>query len=118
MQPKIIPTDGVPALPPARIGALRRPRPMQASVRAAALALALASNAHAALDVRELDGKADPCRDFYGYVNGSWLAGTTIPDDRSGWGTFAIVAKRNEAILLSALDEALAAPPAEGSAAR
>ncbi|HET9578988.1 MAG TPA: M13 family metallopeptidase [Usitatibacter sp.] len=91
---------------------------MQASVRAAALALALASSAHAALDVRELDGKADPCRDFYGYVNGSWLAATTIPDDRSGWGTFAIVAKRNEAILLAALDEALAAPPAEGSAAR
>ena len=92
---------------------------MKPSVRgAAALLLAGACAAHAALDTRELDRDIDPCTDFYGYVNGKWLAGAAIPDDRSVWGTFSYVQRNNEAILMTALDEALKSPPAPGSGAR
>lgn len=85
---------------------------------AAALLLAGACAAHAALDTRELDRDLDPCNDFYRYVNGKWLATASIPDDRSVWGTFSFVQRNNEAILMTALDEALKSPPAPGTGAR
>jgi putative endopeptidase len=85
---------------------------------ALALLLALALPAHAAFDVREIDRAIDPCTDLYGYVNGRWIASTTIPDDRSAWGTFVMVEKNNEDILLAALAEAVKTRPAPGTAER
>ena len=51
-------------------------------------------------------GGASPCDDFYRHVNQRWLDGTEIPDDRSSWGAFSEIVKRNEAIIERALDEA------------
>ena len=73
----------------------------------------------AALDVAGLDRSIDPCRDFYQFANHTWLESTQIPDDRARWGTFEIIAARNEQVLLKAFDEALARPlPPTGSAER
>lgn len=85
---------------------------------AAALFAAFTGAAGAALDVAEIDRGIDACTDFYRHVNGKWLDTTPIPDDRTSWGTGAMVDKANEAILLAALEEALARPPAAGTAQR
>jgi putative endopeptidase len=85
----------------------------------AALAIAtFAAAAPAALDVAEIDRGIDACADFWRHVNGKWLESTAIPDDRTSWGTGAMVDKANEAILVGALDGALARPPAAGTAQR
>ena len=85
---------------------------------ACAVALALPALASAQLDVAGLDRAIDPCSDFYRFANRKWLETTTIPDDRTSWGTFAVIAQRNEALLETAFKEALAALPPEGSAKR
>jgi putative endopeptidase len=73
----------------------------------------------AALDVAGLDAGIDACTDFYGHANRKWLEATQIPDDRSSWGTGAIVDRRNEQVLTAALEEALGKPlPPKGSAQR
>ncbi|TQC44709.1 M13 family peptidase [Rhodococcus sp. WS4] len=41
-----------------------------------------------AFDTSELDSAIGPCDNLYGFVNGTWLAETTIPDDESGYGVF------------------------------
>ncbi len=86
-----------------------------------ALAGALASfacAAPAALDLASFDAAVDPCVDFYQYVNGKWIAATTIPDDRASWGTGAIVDQHNERVLRGALDAALRAQLPKGVAQR
>jgi putative endopeptidase len=87
-------------------------------MKTALLLLALAVPAHAALDPREIDPAIDACTDFYGHVNGRWIASTAIPEDRSSWGTFAMVQKHNEDVLLAALAEGVKNRPAPGSAER
>ncbi|HUP29147.1 MAG TPA: M13 family metallopeptidase [Usitatibacter sp.] len=95
---------------------------MKPCARRALLAALLCSTsfaAPAALDVAGLDRNVDPCRDFYQFANRTWLESTQIPDDRARWGTFEIIAARNEQVLLKAFDEALARPlPPAGSAER
>ncbi|PBC56770.1 M13 family metallopeptidase [Rhodococcus sp. ACPA1] len=41
-----------------------------------------------AFDTAELDSAINPCDDLYGFVNGKWLAETSIPDDESSYGVF------------------------------
>ncbi|MDT2005914.1 hypothetical protein FXW78_16315 [Rhodococcus opacus] len=41
-----------------------------------------------AFDTSELDSAIRPCDNVYGFVNGTWLAETAIPDDESGYGVF------------------------------
>lgn len=65
-----------------------------------------------------VDSSVDPCTDFYHYVNRKWIESTPIPEDRTSWGTFSIVEKRNEATLLAAIEEAQRKLPEEGSAQR
>jgi putative endopeptidase len=90
----------------------------RSALLAAALAASLSLAARAALDAAELDTRTSPCSDFYGYVNGRWQETALIPNDRSSWGTFSIVDKNNEAILLQALADAMKSPPPTGSDAR
>jgi len=74
-------------------------------ILACALACALSTGAVAALDVSGFDKSANPCTDFYDYVNGPWLKTATIPGDRTSWGPWTELVIRNEKVLLGALDE-------------
>jgi len=40
------------------------------------------------LDSASLDRNADPCADFYTFVNGKWVAANPVPADRTRWGKF------------------------------
>ena len=71
------------------------------------------------INLATIDPSALPCRDFYQYANGKWLAANPVPADRSIWGGLSEVGERNSAVLHSILDEAVAGPPARpGSASR
>jgi predicted metalloendopeptidase len=73
---------------------------------AAVLAVS-ALDAGAALDVAGIDRSVDACTDFYQFANKSWLAATTIPDDRARWGTMQIIDQNNEKALLQAIEKEL-----------
>src|SRR5688572_30937469 len=85
---------------------------------AAAVLACFTGPAAAALDVAGLDKGVDACTRFYEHVNGQWIKATPIPDDRTSWGTGAMIDKNNEAILITALEEALKKPPAAGTPQR
>ncbi len=71
------------------------------------LALALSSFAQtAAFDTARMDRSVSPCGDFYQYVNGTWLKETELPASEARWGTFNILADRNNEILREVLEEA------------
>ena len=60
------------------------------------------------LDKRFIDAGADPCLDFFTYACGNFTKYYPIPNDRSGYGTGALVADRNEYILHTMLEKAAA----------
>jgi putative endopeptidase len=53
-----------------------------------------------------LDRTVRPQDDFFRFVNGSWLANTEIPADRSNYGAFSILDEAAERNLHAILDEA------------
>ncbi|MGH7627006.1 MAG: M13 family metallopeptidase [Gemmatimonadaceae bacterium] len=46
----------------------------------------------------DLDRSRNACTDFYGYVDGKWLAANPIPADRTDWGSFSILQERSLAV--------------------
>lgn len=73
----------------------------------AVLALALSSSA-AAFDPASLSKDVQPCADFDAFVNGPWLAATTLPADRGSVNAFSELRSANDALLDRALRELIA----------
>ncbi|MBL8264896.1 M13 family metallopeptidase [Steroidobacter sp.] len=67
---------------------------------------------------QNLDKNVRPQDDFYRFVNGQWLASTSIPPDRSNFGAFALLEDGAEHDLKAILDEAAAANAPAGSDAQ
>ncbi|HEY0685493.1 MAG TPA: M13-type metalloendopeptidase [Steroidobacter sp.] len=65
-----------------------------------------------------LDKAVRPQDDFYRFVNGQWLANTTIPADRSNYGAFSLLEDGAENDLKAILEEAAAANAPAGSDAQ
>jgi putative endopeptidase len=75
----------------------------------AVLALALSTSA-AAFDQASLSKDVQPCADFDAFVNGTWLAATTLPADRGSVDAFSELRRVNDALLDRALRELIAQP--------
>lgn len=60
--------------------------------------------ASAGIDVAGMNRAAVPGDDFYGYVNGAWLAETEIPADRGSWGSFAALGEETNQRLHALLE--------------
>ena len=58
-----------------------------------------------------VDAKADPCEDFYGYADSKWLAAHPIPGDQATWGVASPLRLWNETVLLLALEQNSASDP-------
>ncbi len=57
-----------------------------------------------------LDRAADPCKDFFQFACGGFLATAQIPPDRSTWSAIEIVVQDNELLLRRILERAAAQP--------
>ncbi|MDX6695916.1 MAG: putative endopeptidase [Blastocatellia bacterium] len=57
-----------------------------------AVTLAVANETHG-LDLAGIDKSVHPGDDFFAYTNGEWMKKTPIPNDRSSYGVFDIVAE-------------------------
>ncbi|MGB8197522.1 MAG: M13-type metalloendopeptidase [Acidimicrobiales bacterium] len=67
-------------------------------------------------DASQFDSSVRPQDDLYQYVNGAWIETTAMPEDKSRYGTFDILADGAELAIREILDESRDAP--EGSEAR
>ena len=52
-----------------------------------------------------VDTKADPCDDFYGYADAKWLAAHPIPPDEVSWGVGSPLQIWNETVLVQTLEQ-------------
>jgi len=59
-----------------------------------------------ALDVANMDLTVKPGVDFFAYANGNWVKNTTIPDDKSRYGSFDILQEENNVILKGIFEKA------------
>ncbi|MBA3914098.1 MAG: M13 family metallopeptidase, partial [Acidobacteriales bacterium] len=62
----------------------------------------------AGLDKQFIDTSADPCSNFFQYACGNFTKVYPIPNDRSGYGSGALIADHNEYVLHTMLEKAAA----------
>ncbi|MGE9616888.1 MAG: M13 family metallopeptidase [Solitalea-like symbiont of Acarus siro] len=55
-------------------------------------------------DTYKFDNSVNPANNFYEFINNKWTENTKIPDDKSAWGNFHILAEKNEMRLREILD--------------
>lgn len=55
-----------------------------------------------------MDNTTDPCSNFFTYSNGTWLNENPIPETESSWSSFSELTERNNKILRTILEEAMA----------
>src|SRR5262245_66566445 len=67
------------------------------------------------VDLTARDLAVDPGNDFFHYANGTWLANTQIPPDRTRWGTFDILRDKADRDQRAIIEEVAAAGGAPGS---
>ena len=70
------------------------------------------------IDTAQMDAAVSPGDDFYEYVNGRWLATATIPADKSGYGSFAMLQDKSEADTGALLDELAESRPSDPTLAK
>ena len=68
--------------------------------------------------VDHMDPSVKPGDNFYLYANGSWIARTEIPPDRSGLSVFAVLLDRSNKQVADLIEEEAKSNPAAGSDAR
>ncbi len=98
----------------------RYPRSIAAPLAAAALLLLAALPAAAqrrslGVDTTGFDRSVRPQDDFNRFVNGTWIARTDIPSDRSSYGSFDALRVKSEAAIREIVEEAAAAHSRPGS---
>ena len=59
------------------------------------------------INISYMDTLTKPSKDFFRYVNGTWLDSTTIPDDRTTWGSFSELRKKTDEDALTILKAAM-----------
>ncbi len=79
------------------------------TVTLAALAIMTAPSTFA-VNKDAMSPTVKPCDDFYAYANETWQKTATIPADRSNWGAFAEIKARNDMVLKTAIEAAVANP--------
>ncbi len=84
------PADTPPARPPAAIGAF-------------------------GIDLAARDLSMKPGNDFFRHANGTWLANTPIPADRTRWGTFDMLREKSDRDARTIIEEVALAGGATGS---
>jgi predicted metalloendopeptidase len=89
----------------------RRARAWHALLVAGLAAAALAAQPpRSGLDPAGFDRAVRPQDDLFRYVNGAWLARTTIPDDRVTYGGFAEIVDKTDRDLRQLIEAAMARP--------
>ncbi len=69
------------------------------------------------IDMSAVDQTVRPQDDLFAFTNGSWLARTTIPEDRGRYGTFDALREAAEEHVRTIIEETAAGSPAAGTVA-
>lgn len=59
------------------------------------------------INIHYMDQTVNPRDDFFNFVNGTWMKETEIPDDHKSWGSFYILRKNTDDMVLKMLNEAI-----------
>src|SRR5688500_224708 len=66
-------------------------------------------------DQANMDRTVAACVDFFQFANGGWLKKTEVPASEARWGTFNILADRNNAMVKEVLEKAVSSNAKPGT---